>query len=177
MKRYLFQGVLLFAALVLAVPAWSYTIDAGGTNVGGVDTLVDATELANSGFATELAWVQFWVPGATLTVFDSSLYSFVLVDGQTDIYASLLQDSPDYFFLKTGAAPGTDDHFLFTNSAELNYAVIDFLAAGVDITNIGAISHVGETGGGTSVPEPGALLLLGTGLVGLVGFRRVRRTQ
>ena len=174
MKRYLFQGVLLFAALVLAIPAWSYTV--GAIDVGSEDTLIASTDLANSGFATEEAWVQSYVPGATITVYDSSLYSFVLVDGQTDIYAALLQDSPDYFFLKVGAGPGETDHYLFQNLAEFNYAVVDFLAAGINIENVGKISHVGETGG-TSVPEAGALLMFGSGLIGLVGYRRVHRMQ
>lgn len=182
MKRYLIQGVLLGCILALAIPAWSatiYTINAGATTVGEVDPLVNAASLPNSGYATELAWVQGFVPGASLTVYDAVDYSWVLADGQTAIWASALQDSPDYFFIKTGAGapgPGVNDHFLFQNLAELNYAVVNFNEAGVVIRNIGAISHVGETNG-TSVPEAGALITFASGLIGLVGYRRMRRMQ
>jgi hypothetical protein len=41
----------------------------------------------------------------------------------------------------------------------------------------GSISHVTLYGNSTSVPEAGTLLLFGSGLIGLVGYRRVRRMQ
>ena len=42
----------------------------------------------------------------------------------------------------------------------------------------GGLSHITLFGPGTTqVPEAGALLMLGTGLIGLVGYRRVRRMQ
>jgi hypothetical protein len=41
-----------------------------------------------------------------------------------------------------------------------------------------SLSHITLFGGGTTlVPESGALILLGTGLIGLVGYRRVRRMR
>lgn len=171
MKRFLFLAIVACGVFALAVPGWSLTIDTT-TQVGVVDPLVDATELANSGFATELDWVQSFVPGATLTVFDGSSYNWILVDGASNTWASLLQDSPDYFFLKTGAGQGTNDHFLFQNLAELTYAVVDFDATGVEIRNVGAISHVGETGGTPQVPEASTLMLLGFGLAGVGTIRR-----
>jgi len=45
----------------------------------------------------------------------------------------------------------------------------------VDVNNFAPFSHDAQSDG--RVPEAGALLLFGTGLVGLVGYRRVRRMQ
>jgi hypothetical protein len=42
----------------------------------------------------------------------------------------------------------------------------------------GGLSHVTLFGPGTTrVPEAGALIMFGTGLIGLIGYRRVRRMQ
>ena len=42
----------------------------------------------------------------------------------------------------------------------------------------GGLSHITLFGGGTTlVPEAGALIMFGTGLIGLVGYRRVRRMK
>lgn len=171
MKRFFLMATVVCGVLAFAAPGWSVTINSGGTDVGSVDVLVNATELANSGFATELEWVQSFVHGATITVFDGSAYSWTLVDGATNTWASPLQDSPDYFFLKTGQGQLPNDHFLFQNLAELTYAVVNFDATGIEIRNIGAISHVGETGGTPQVPEASTLLLLGFGLAGVGTIR------
>lgn len=41
-----------------------------------------------------------------------------------------------------------------------------------------SLSHITQFGGGTTrVTEAGALLLFGSGLIGLVGYRRMRRMQ
>lgn len=169
MKRFLFLTVVVCGLLAFAVPGGAVTIN-GGTNVGSLDTLVDSTELANSGFATELAWVQSFVPGATITVFAGGVYTWVEADGVNDIWVTPLQDSPNYFFLKTGAAPGTDDHYLFQNFDLKSYGVVDF--GPLAIKNIGAISHIGESGGTTQVPEGSTLMLLGFGLAGVGMLRR-----
>ena len=46
----------------------------------------------------------------------------------------------------------------------------------VDIKNIGKLSHIGEVGGAL-VPEPATMLLFGTGVAGLAGIARRKRSQ
>ena len=194
MKNYLKRALVVCGLLALAVPAWSYTIlnpTLGGPdiNVGGVDTFLDGATLANSSDATELQWVKDTLVTlglatteqvASLTLSpNKNVFNFVPTI-ESGFIASPLQYAPEYFYLKLGSGnlpAGADDHLLFQNLADLNYAVIDINDPDFTIVNIGGISHVGQVGGGVSVPEAGALLLFGSGLIGLVGFRRVRRMQ
>ena len=97
---------------------------------------------------------------------------------QVGTYALNMLGSPAYFFIKTGAKQDGFDHFLFENLESLSWAVIDL--PGLDIKNIGKLSHVGEVGGGGAppqeqVPEPGTILLLGGGLLGLAFYGRGRK--
>jgi hypothetical protein len=85
--------------------------------------------------------------------------------------------SPDYFMIKTGNIGSPDiRNFLFENKFDFEWAVVDWSnildlfdeGTTMDIT---AFSHIGEI---NPVPEPSTILLLGTGLVGLVCYRRKR---
>ncbi len=71
----------------------------------------------------------------------------------------------------TGLAPGYAIHFDLYNE----YARC---GGDIDIDKFAPFSHDAQSGTpGTPVPEAGALFLFGTGLVGLVAYRRVHRMQ
>ena len=173
MKRYLLVALVICGLLAFASTGWSLTM----ADVGSQDTLFNNTtaiaDLPNSGTQTELDWVNS-VLGTSFTadvVTITTAADWTAVDG-TNFWAFSLQTDPAYFFIKTGAKPGDPDHFLFTNNDSLDWAVIALSDLNIEsVTNVGKISHVGEVGG-TSVPEPGMLMLFGTGLLGLGIFGR-----
>lgn len=175
MKR-IFQTVMVMCAvLVIAGSAWSYSVTIGSDiiDVGGLDTIITSDTLKNSGDATELAWVQTETGDSDLVMDAKYTIMDWLETDAAGVYAIDLRYDPAYFLVKLGkGAASGDDHFLFENSASLDWGVVDLTAMGLSIDNIGGISHVGEFKGTTSVPEPMTALLLGLGLLGLGGTRR-----
>ena len=175
MKRLFVQGIVFLSLVVFAIPAWSLTIGGGATNVGVLDPLRDSTNLANSGDAAELAWVQSVVGPVTWgTKYNTIGTEWKLTD-TGGYYAHTLATSPEYFLIKTGNVADPDIRwFLFRNNAELSYAVISLGPAGMDFndtTNVGGISHIVEF---NPVPIPSSVLLFASGLGGLVGIGRWR---
>ncbi len=172
---------MVFASTVAAIPIGS---------VGGEDTLVDWDNISPSSEANEAQWVADYLGVLVSTITYTQLAdsvsegaNWVEVTGDSeDLWAFDFGGvNPALFIVKTGNNVGlagdsssdTFSHYLYTNLASLQYGVInlnDFEAATGNIT-IDIVSHVGTSGEGT-VPEPGTLLLLGSGLVGLGMLRK-----
>lgn len=190
MKRILIITMVLCGLLTFAGSSWAdYFV--GSINVGILDSLVPdgSTTLANSGDATELAWINQTLLADNLitTAFTLADYSKITGSGgsnwdttdQSGVFAFALADDPAYFLIKTGNGLGTYSDFLFANNVSLDWAVIQLADLGFnDIQNVTGISHISEVGGGTTqVPEPGMLLMFGSGLVclGFFGRKKFRK--
>lgn len=170
MKKTLFITIIL---CMFASSAWalSINIDNATVDVGVVDEIIASATLANSG-NSETAWIQ-GVLGSDITITTYDTYADMWVEtDQANTYAlDFSTYQPEYFFIKIGdgSLDGFYSHYLYENLTSLDWGVVNLAALGGTIIGVDRISHVGEI---APVPEPATMLLLGSGLLGLAGFRR-----
>jgi len=172
----LIKATFLMIFLCFSAPGYALTI----AEVGGVDTFIESATLANSGYQEEQNWIES-VLGAGIsldTTYDSNASDWQLASdaNNVDVYYLELASSSEYFLLKLGnGGVSLDTHYLYQNIGDLSYAVVDFLASGIDFSingiDVGRVSHVGEIGT-VIVPEPQSLFLFGAGLLALYVQRR-----
>jgi hypothetical protein len=176
-------ALMVFASTVSAIPF--------STVLNG-DNLVDWGTFSNSSDDTENKFIADYlgvevsvIPFSKLSNSSGLAWEEVTGGGSDDLWAfDFGIANPAYFLIKTGGKVGLIDtidggssetysHFLYKNVDSLQYGVInlnDFTktSGGVEI---GIVSHVGV------VPEPGTMLLLGSGLAGLGLFRKKLRKK
>lgn len=195
------------AMFAVVTPASAYSISKvdieGSTyivDIGGLDTLIASGQVFNdknkptSGDADEVAWVNtalnnyynvdtFNFTQEDLTKYDTpSSSGWVNTNEYTadaPVVAFELETAPAFYYIKTGNV-GDYDHFLFANNESFDWAVVNLkesFGTGYVINGIGKFSHNGELGDTTPVPEPGTMVLLGAGMLGLAifGKRRMNR--
>ena len=122
-------------------------------------------------------------------IFETYFQQFDFTFGEDQVTPFNTQDQPGFlgdagtgmYYKKfavnvNGLDPGYSIHFDLYNSKILEAARNPNVILGdVDVNNFAPFSHDAQSDG--RGPEAGALLLFGTGLIGLVGYRRVRRMQ
>jgi hypothetical protein len=133
------------------------------------------------GFTSEFATSASGVIATLAWTFDNPVYAFGgYVTGLESGVAGKVNitfNDGSFNSLNLADLTGGGVEFLgFTDSRAISSIVfVENIAAGSSTRDIWGIDDVRFAT--ASVPEPGALFLFGSGLIGLVGYRRVRRMQ
>lgn len=183
MKRNMLKFVVLFGVLALAAQAQAALILTPGTDspLTGNQTSQSQINAAIAGTIGSSVLLYKQDVGGPESGSLASSYRTTFSNTPLDPADALIEYvggdivGPVAFLLvKDGNQ--TPAWYLF-NLTNLGWDGMDDLSLSGFWPNRGAISHVALYGKTTSVPEAGALLLFGTGLVGLVGYRRARRMR
>lgn len=175
-------GVLLALSFAAQAAAYQIETDDGTIDVGSLDTLMGQQEKTGSSSPeTEEAWAE-GILGIDLNFDDvkTETVSYFMTEA-TNIIAFELFSDPGYYIVKNAKW-----FALFENSADLGWGVIDISALADDFKlrwGCGeedscefTISHVTEFSGTiTEVSEPGSIVLMLLGVLGLWAGRRQQR--
>lgn len=183
----------------------TYSLDfngTSGTNTFTISGITNQTDLFTAAFTFKFSGNDTWtLSGLSPTLVDGNTWA--VATGSTTVYAgggnyqTLLQDNRVGFYNEEAGAGGDP---LAIASVEINEGLPQSFTFNLAQTAIHGLDAIGDsfafkalyiTNDGdtaqfqgwlskdltTQVPEAGALMLFGTGLIGLVGYRRVRRMQ
>ena len=187
MKKILIS-ILISAYLAFGGSALALTIS-GDIYVGDVDEIYACTYIFPPDDTNETEWIQsvlgedYYVSGS----YSISAENWFQTNENPYAYATALIGEPEYFYIWLATNPNNPPNynaFLYVNDPSMDWAVIDlsvlagdpyFYVNPGDQINIGVVSHMRDTGG-THVPEPSMVILLGGGLLGLFFYgRRFRK--
>jgi PEP-CTERM motif len=183
MKRHVLELLLLFGILVLAMPANAALIITPSTDtpLTGNDpsqAVIDGIIDPLLGSSTELYKQDAGVIGDSGTLAGSYETGFNgdLSGGTIEYVGGDIVGPIAYLLVKDG---NQEPAWYFYNMTAdpINWNGMETIVLSSFWPENGSISHVTLYGNSTSVPEAGTLLLFGSGLIGLVGYRRVRRMQ
>lgn len=176
--------ILSFVMLLFAAPAAAtLMIDAPDDPLHGTEVGLQDTELGvrtgklpgkPQGEQAEIDWVN-GILGTSYTSLDKEGQVPGYNTTMDDVIAFQLLSGPGYYLVKNARV-----RVLFENLSEISWGVINLSGIDDDI-NLGGddiqISHVSGFGEATTqVPAPGALGLLGAGLLGMFAAIRRRRS-
>ena len=158
---------LMLGLSMTGVQASTITAD----DYGAVDLfLVEADKVGST--QAEADWVNDYLgTDITFTVKNEDV-----VYHPTDIaniFAFNIAEPGDYFIVKNSTRMALFENYEFLDWGVFNTAL---LSDGMNLPDFDeyTISHVTQFGGPAVVPAPGALLLMLSGLMGLVGFQRFK---